>query len=481
MKMNHLKLIAGAAARERLRWAREHLYSLLILSPLVLGLTYFGVGRMVSTNEDVVLTPLWSAALAFVTAAGLILLSMSRASAEVYHLRSPLTLFDTLAVAADTHLYAALVERVARTSAVGAAALVARTVFGGTLADARLAPPLILFVVLVALAEVLAALAWVHWSRARKTWHAAAAVAALAACAFVAGLLLVAVVKPERLAEGARAAALVAGSILTGVLLGVVRALHRSWRGADMEHAKRLGAGERGGLWWVARARKFFKEAEPAALFERDLRLTLRAFSSAVYAAFALAVLWVAALAAALTTGLVPAGDAPPGVFDMTWLPRVVAVKVACVLAAVALASLTPVLVAHQAPHLWLERAVGAKGADVWRAKLWYARAVALPAPLAAWAVGVLGGAVPLAYVLPLLAEVLWLWWLVGTIAGALAYEVPEQPGLGVVMVACAGLAAGLTVAALWPLGLALYGFGVGKMCLWGEHRARFYLLSEVK
>ena len=78
--MNHLKLIAGAAARERVRWAREHLYSLLILSPLVLGLTYFGVGRMVSTNEDVVLTPPWSAALAFVTAAGLILLSMSRAS-----------------------------------------------------------------------------------------------------------------------------------------------------------------------------------------------------------------------------------------------------------------------------------------------------------------------------------------------------------------------------------------------------------------
>ena len=480
--MTHLKLIAGAAARERLRWAREHLYSLLILSPLVLGLTYFGVGRMVSTNEDIVLRPLTSAALAFVTAAGLILLSMSRASAEVYHLRSPETLFDTLPVSADTHLSAALVERIARTSAVGAAALVARTVFGGTLADAWLAPPLILFVVLVALAEVLAALVWVHWSRARKAGQAAVAVLMLAACAFVAGLLLVAVVKPERLTEGARAASLVAGSILTGVLFGVVRASHRSWRGADMEHAKRLGTGERSRLGWAsARARQFFKEAEPAALFERDLRLTLRAFSSAVYAAFALAVLWVAALAAALTTGLVPAGDAPPGVFDMTWLPRVVAVKVACVLAAVALASLVPVLVAHQAPHLWLERAVGAKGADVWRAKLWYARAVALPAPIAAWAVGVLCGASPLAYVLPLLAELLWLWWMIGTIAGALAYEVPEQPGLGVVMVACAGLAAGLTSAALWPMGLALYGFGVGKMCLWGEHGARFYLLGEVK
>src|SRR5215207_8571680 len=170
MKMAHLKLIAGAGARERLRWAREHLYSLLILSPLVLGLTYFGVGRLVSTNEDVVLPPGVSVALAFVAAAGLIVLSMSRASAEVYHLRSPLTLFDTLPVAAETHLYAALAERVARTSAVGAAALVARTVFGGTLADAWLVPPLVLFVSAASLAEVLAAPVWANRSRARNAW-----------------------------------------------------------------------------------------------------------------------------------------------------------------------------------------------------------------------------------------------------------------------------------------------------------------------
>src|SRR3712207_2857973 len=98
MKTPHLKLIVGAAARERVRWAREHLYSLLVLSPLVLGLTYFGVGRLVRTNEELVLSPEQSAALAILTAAGLLVLSMSRASAELYHARGPMSLFDTLPV-----------------------------------------------------------------------------------------------------------------------------------------------------------------------------------------------------------------------------------------------------------------------------------------------------------------------------------------------------------------------------------------------
>ena len=47
-------------------------------------------------------------------------------------------------------------------------------------------------------------------------------------------------------------------------------------------------------------------------------------------------------------------------------------------------------------------------------------------------------------------------------------------------MTACAGAAVGAFVAPLWPMGLALYAFGIGQMCLRGEHRARFYLLAEV-
>ena len=45
--MHQLRLIAGAWALEGGRWARENLYALLVLGPLVLGMTYFGVGRMV--------------------------------------------------------------------------------------------------------------------------------------------------------------------------------------------------------------------------------------------------------------------------------------------------------------------------------------------------------------------------------------------------------------------------------------------------
>ena len=211
--MAHLRLIIGASARERLRWAREHLYSLLILSPLVLGLTYFGVGRLVSTNAEWALSPASSVGLAAACAAGLIGLSLSRASAEIYHLRTPETLFDTLPVSTDTHLSAAVIARVAHTCGVGAAALVARTIFGGALADARLVAPLALFVVLVALTEILASLEWIHWSRARHVGHALAGLAMLGASAFVAGLLLLAVVKPDRLASSQTAFAMIAGLI----------------------------------------------------------------------------------------------------------------------------------------------------------------------------------------------------------------------------------------------------------------------------
>jgi hypothetical protein len=39
-----LRLIVGAWLTEDLRWARRNLYALLVLTPLVLGMTYFGVG-----------------------------------------------------------------------------------------------------------------------------------------------------------------------------------------------------------------------------------------------------------------------------------------------------------------------------------------------------------------------------------------------------------------------------------------------------
>jgi hypothetical protein len=476
----HLKLILGAGLVEGARWAREHLYTLLVLSPLVLGMTYVGVGRMLGEEAGWRPSRAAAAALAAGACACLIALSMSRASVELYHLRRPETLFDALPVAADAHLYAALARRAARTAAAAVVALVARKLLGGELFDVWLVGECALFVALVAAGEVLAALEWIHWAHRREVGHALVALAALAACAGVAGLLLLLIVRPGMMPQGVRPAAVFAGAgVLTTTLLLLAFALHRRWRTPDSEFAKRLGARDRRGLTGEWAARRFGASPAVAAQFARDLQLTLRGFSSAVYVAAGVAALFVVVLAAVLTAGWLPPNAATASWLDATWLPKVLAVKFAGVLASVSLVSLVPVLVAHQTPHLWLERATGVAPADVWRAKLWYARAVSLPAPLAVWVAGVLCGASPVFYALPLLAENLWAWWIVSTLAGGLAYEMPDEPGLSLVLIACVALGAGGFVAFLWPMGLALYAMGLPQMFMRGQHRAHLHLRDE--
>ncbi|MBA3242702.1 MAG: hypothetical protein H0T60_15865, partial [Acidobacteria bacterium] len=101
--MTHLKLIVGAIALEGWRAAREHMYSLLVLTPLVLGMTCFGVGRMVEENAELQPTGAVALALAVGAAAALLALCMSRASVELYHLRTPESVLDTLPVPVSAH------------------------------------------------------------------------------------------------------------------------------------------------------------------------------------------------------------------------------------------------------------------------------------------------------------------------------------------------------------------------------------------
>ena len=83
----------------------------------------------------------------------------------------------------------------------------------------------------------------------------------------------------------------------------------------------------------------------------------------------------------------------------------------------------------------------------------------------------------PAFYVAPLLLENLWLWLLVSTIVGAFAFEIPEQPGLALVLMSCTGLAAGLLVAWLWPVGVFLLP-AVPSLAERGAMRARYYLIE---
>ncbi|HEX6184698.1 MAG TPA: hypothetical protein VFZ44_12510 [Pyrinomonadaceae bacterium] len=476
--MTQLRLITGAWLLEGGRWARENLYALAVLGPLVLGMTYFGVGRMVREAEW---SPTeWQTLAACVAAAAcLAALSLSRASVEVYHVRRPEWVLDALPVSGAVQLSAVLVLRAARTLAVGAVALVLRWLAGGEVLSARVFASLALTVAVLASGEVLSALGWVRWSHRRVLGQAAASLAAFAACAAFAGLLLTDVVRPGGLTLVGRATLMVGGLLMAALLTALAFAAHARWRAADAEFAKRLGARERwGGLVeWVA-GRVCGGRRELSSQLARDLRLTLRGFSSAVYAAAGVAALVVLLLAALLAGGAVPAGEAEDW-FSATWLPGALASKFACVAAVAAMASLLPVLVAHQRPHFWLERSAGLSGEDAWRAKLYLARVVSAPAALAAWGAGVACGAVPGSYALPLLAECAWLWWITSTAAGGLAFEMPEQPGLALIVTLCAALAAGGVTAVVWPIGLAVYAMGVQPLCLRGVERAQVYMSSS--
>jgi hypothetical protein len=485
ISMNKFALITGAGAREGWRWAREHLYAILILSPLVAGMTYATLVRVASYAPDDWRPPLaLCLTLAMLAEATLVGLSLSRASAEIYHLRTPETLLDALPVSLSTHLHAALAKRIARTSAASVVVLVARSLLNGDEAlSVSSFVALALWIMLTALAATLAALQWIHWGHTREKRQLIRAALALLPVNALAASLMLRVVKPALLV-GINDAWLDAGGVLCGAALyALVRYLHERWRGADIEYAKRLQTAGRRSLF-RARIIKRFGGPPVAAQIARDLQLTLRAFSSAVYVALIFAVLWTALLVVSLTTRLIPLNVVlPPAEGAGTWLDAtlllpVVCAKVACVFAVMSLLGVLPSLVSYQLPHLWLERATGAAGRDMWQAKLWYARLVTLPAPLVVWALSVASGAIPLLYVAPLLAECLWLWWLMSSLAGGLAFELPEQPGLALILMIFAGLSAGLLTAWLWPLGL-LAGMVIAQTSERGPHRASFLLLTE--
>ncbi|HKG12319.1 MAG TPA: hypothetical protein VKB12_03240, partial [Pyrinomonadaceae bacterium] len=298
--MTQLRLIVGAWLTEDLRWARQNLYALLVLTPLVLGMTYFGVGRMLREAG-------WSPADAqvlvacVVAAACLLALSMSRAGLEIYHLRRPESVFDSLPVTAGVQLWAALLRRVSRTLGVAAVALVLRWLAAGDARDAWTLASLALVVCVLASGEVFAAVEWVHWSHRREVLHAALAFVVSAACAAACGLLLSEVLRPgasslalsragsfegrARLFVGAASIALTAASLAF--------VLHGRWRAGDSEFAKRLSArdalgslGERVARLACGRASgSAVERGSVAAQLARDLQLTLRGFSSAVYVA----------------------------------------------------------------------------------------------------------------------------------------------------------------------------------------------------
>jgi hypothetical protein len=474
-------LLIGASVRSLFRWARQHIYAWLILAPVVLGISYFTVIRIAEDLPDWhVSTPL-TVTLTTLFTLSLVGLSLSRASAEIYHPRRPESYVDALPVSASAHLHSALAIRVARTVVVGAAVLIARAAFLDTAVLRRIdLPSLLLFVVITSLSETLGALNWIHWGHTRNARAALLSLLTVLCNGVLGGLLLAVVLNRSIPAFHFGLWPWVVCAIWIMIVYAIVRMLNTRWRSSDLEYARRLQLATRS-TFRIERALERRLPPVVAAQFARDMRLTLRGFSSAVYVVFAIASLCMVALLAALTTDWLPPVLQPRAWLDATWLPQNIAIKVACVLALVSLASLLPVLIAYELPHMWLERAAGTTGLDLLRAKICYARFLTFPVPLIIWGAGALTGSVPFFYVAPLLAECLWLWWLVSSLMGALSFEMPTRPDLAIIVNGTLGLALGLVGALLWPVGLILYPQAMHSLAARGRQRARYYLITEAE
>lgn len=476
--MKELALILKALIRSRLRWAKTHIYAWAILAPIVVGITYWSVSRVAGNLSTAQLTFAQTLAVAVGFCALLVALNLSSASAELFHIRRPEFYFEVLPVDTDTHLNAALAARLLRTGVVGVVLLSLKWLLRETV-SVRTLLPLLLFILLVTVTELFAALNWIHWGHTRDKPAAGVALLITILAVLLAGSLLTLSVKSLEIGYWSLFPVTLAA---VGLLYLTTRALHRKWRALDIEYARRLQSP--GGFTAFAEA-PLARRLSPtvAAQLARDLQLTLRGFSSAVYVVACVGVSLLVALFAALATDVFPPITTDYGWFDVMRAEPVTAVKIACALLVTALASMVPALVAYQLPYLWLERAAGTTGLDMFHSKLAYARLVSLPAPLLAFATGVITGAVPAYYLVVLFAECLLLWWAIASLIGALSYEMPTRPGLALIIMLTMGVAGGvgaslsLLTSAFVLIGFYFYAQTMHGLTERGRARAKYFLM----
>ena len=476
--MNKLSLILSAGLRSRLRWARQHIYAWAILTPMVLGITYLSVSRVASNLSTSQLSFSTTLIVAMIFSALLVTLNLSSASAELFHIRRPEFYFEVLPIDTNTHLNVALVARLLRTTIVGLVFLSLKWLLQEPITW-RTMLLLLLFVPLVTISELFAALNWIHWGHTKEKRFAIATLLILILSILVAGWLLTLGIES---ATGGYSHLFPVSLVLVVFLYVATRNYHNRWRAKDIEYARRL---QTAGGWRGARIAFWRRRLGPAvaAQLARDLQLTRRGFSSAVYVVVCLSIGILIALVVILTTGIFPPIPTDFGWFDVMRAEPVSVVKIACAVVTTVLVCLVPVLVAYELPFLWLERATGTMGLTMFQAKLAYARFISLPAPLLAFLIGASSGTIPYFYLPLLFLECLLLWWAIASHTGALAYEMPTRPGLALIVMATIGVAGGigatlaLLTSAFVLVGFYFYAQSMHGLSERGRARAKYFLM----
>lgn len=230
--------------------------------------------------------------------------------------------------------------------------------------------------------------------------------------------------------------------------------LFQKWHVTDRETVERVLGTRRAtfGIEQISEAITRFTNVQVGAQLLRDLLLTFRFFTAAVYLSFA--------FAAIFEVGLI--------IYRTRFNPDMelfeIGVQAADMLAVLALAALAPTLVKHQLGFIWIERSVGLAGTEMYSNKIWYARIISFPVVLINLVIAISLGDFTFSSATFLLLKLILIWWLVASFFGALAFEIASRPSLSILFSSIASIAVACIVIKVWWIWFVLYPFIISKL-----------------
>lgn len=402
---------------------------------------------------------------ALLLAAALVAGGLAPAVRNIFAVRSASGYLDALPVPTVTKLHAALAAQLALNIPVFLAVWLLTLILARVGAGHALTPLLLPAAALTALVQVVAALVLVRFNGFARTRLALLGAVTLAVVWFSAGTPEAGwLLAPVKLAAAPLAAVLSSAlgreaqspAILAAVgflvLYAAARWSYLAWRDEYRERAETSASRAR----LLPRLQRLLagRLGRPtAAQLTRDLRLTLRGFSPAVFVAGAAALLFELAGVSAWLYGWIPP----------IWLSSFLLICLA--MATLSLSAIAPLLLEFQLPRMWLEQSAGVDSVTLWKSKMYFAGAVSAPAYAATVAVLFayepdVGAAAYLAF------RAMLVWLTVASVIGVLAFEIAPAPVLGLLLggVFAVGLSAMYTLADAWPMGLFLYAYLVNGL-----------------
>ncbi|MEW6730168.1 MAG: hypothetical protein AB1489_02405 [Acidobacteriota bacterium] len=486
--MNSLLLLIGYRLLAAGRQVKDNIFTLFILGPLILGISYLIVQPyLIAIGEGIYSLPADTILELGITAFIFLLLlaPASVVAAECYPIQSPDAYLDSLPIAPVWHFSALVLIRAAK----GLPLMIALSAIHYLIEQAAGRSPqlvsLWISVLLPALLQltalqfvlVLVAAHYRFLQLGRLLPIFAVLLIIIALLPAASSILLFPIAGCRELFTGvikhwfagvpplaSTSSSLIALALSVIGLIGAFFAYQR-WSIQDREAVESMLGMRRTRGWLLGLVESFERLMGVSAMAQllRDLLLTFRFFSSAVYLGFAVAIL--------CQFGFILFSLR----YGQTGLSFELAAQTACALASFALAALASALVKYQLAFLWLERSTPVKGIEMYHDKLWYARLLSLPALIISAVLMFLLSSADISSRIFLLAKMLLVWLMVSSFVGALSFEIITRPTLAIPFVAIASLSITSLTIRLWWLWFLLYPYIMAKLA--ERARQRTYLL----